>query len=196
MQSKRTTNKVKSSIKIIGGKYKGKVLNMDILPNTRPTKAIVRESLFNTLQNFIQDKVFLEVFAGYGSIGFEAFSRGAKKVIFIEKDILAFKILDSNINLFKQSLENLRAYNKDSIVFLSGLLATNNIDILYFDPPFGTNGEYYYKCFNILENTNLKDKMIIFEHISNFVMPQNIGDLPLNKYRKFGKTSISYYHKN
>lgn len=202
IKSSANTSKTKSSIRIIGGKFRGKILNMDILPNTRPTKAIVRESLFNSLQNSIQDKVFLEVFGGYGSVGFEAFSRGAKKVIFIEKDILAFRILNSNINLFTKSeslgndaksSQNLIAYNRDSLTFLSDLLTMIDIDILYFDPPFGLDGEYYHKCFNILEEVNLKNKMVIFEHISSFVMPSKIKILHLDKTKKFGKTSISYY---
>ena len=98
MMSSKKINK--SSIKIIAGKYKGKILHMDILPNTRPTKSIVKESLFDTLQDSIKDKVLVEVFAGYGSVGFEAFSRGAKKVIFIEKDSRSYSVLFHNINLF------------------------------------------------------------------------------------------------
>lgn len=228
MQSRKITNltksvKSKSNIKIIGGKYRGKVLHMDILPHTRPTKAIVRESLFNTLQDFIVNKVFLEVFSGYGSVGFEAFSRGAKRVLFIEKDKQTFNILQQNISLFMREknpdcnidsrnkssqnenfknpkFQNLIAYHEDSLQFLAKLLLREKIDILYFDPPFGENGEYYYACFDILADSTNPSKnaikgniMVIFEHISSFAMPDKIANLALQKTRKFGKTSISYY---
>lgn len=185
MQNKITT------IKIIGGKYRGKILHSALLTNTRPTKAILKESLFNTLQGVIEGKVFIEVFAGYGSVGFEALSRGAKRVIFIEKDKETFKILQKNIKLFLG--HDILSYNKDSISFLKEV--ANEADILYFDPPFGENGEYYIKLFTILESINLDDKMLIFEHISSFAMPINIAKIPLQKSRRFGRSAVSYYFK-
>ena len=72
--------------KIIGGKYKGKKIKLPPLSVTRSSKSILRESLFNTLQQDIAGKNLVEVFAGSGSIGLEAISRGAKKVFFIEKN--------------------------------------------------------------------------------------------------------------
>lgn len=219
MRRKKSKNlkkdRKKLGIKIISGKFRGKILNIDLISNTRPTKAILRESLFNTLQNFIFDKVFLEIFAGYGSVGFEAFSKGAKKVIFIEKNIKTFNILKNNIKLFEESKsskntnlkEKLCAYNKDSLTFLPDLMKFENIDILYFDPPFGnlqdkldnylddsaSSGEYYHEIFNILKIINTDGKMIIFEHMSKFEMPQNLSKLNLQKTRKFGKSALSYY---
>lgn len=178
-----------TTIKIIGGKFRGKILHSTLLPQTRPTKAILKESIFNTLQDFIQGKVFVEMFAGYGSVGFEALSRGAKRVIFIEKNNETFKILLKNIKLFEG--HNISAYNKDSMLILKDII--KEVDILYFDPPFGSNGEYYIELLNILETANLKNKILIFEHISTFTMPQNISNTLLYKTRKFGKSSISYY---
>lgn len=186
MMSSKKINK--SSIKIIAGKYKGKILYMDILPNTRPTKSIVKESLFNTLQDSIKDKILIEVFAGYGSVGFEAFSRGAKKVIFIEKDSLSFSVLLSNINLFNNP--NLVAYNKDSFIFLEQFCKENKFDILYLDPPFCLD---YDVIFATLSKIDLSNKIVIIEHISSFVMPENLNNLSLYKSRKFGKTTLSYY---
>lgn len=186
------TSNPKSSIKIIGGAFKGKILNMDILPNTRPTKAIVRESLFNTLQESINDKIFVEVFAGYGSVGFEAYSRGAKQVIFIEKDTKTLEILQRNVKLFaKDNLDSFVVYHRDSLQFLDELLKSWQVDILYFDPPFGI--EYYNQCFENLLRHNLENKIVIFEHISSFQMPKSIHTLQLTKSRKFGKSTISYY---
>ena len=186
MKSSKKINK--SSIKIIAGKYKGKILHMDILPHTRPTKSILRESLFNTLQDSIKDKIFIEVFAGYGSVGFEAFSRGAKKVIFIERDSLSFSILCENINLF--DTQNLVAYNEDSLVFLERFCKKNHFDILYLDPPFCLD---YDEIFLLLSKIDLSNKMIIIEHISSFAMPRKIKHLDLYKSKRFGKSTLSYY---
>lgn len=179
----------KSSIKIIAGAYKGKILHMDLLPNTRPTKSIVKESLFNTLQDSIKGKILIEVFAGYGSIGFEAYSRGAKKVIFIEKDSKSYSILLDNIRLFNS--QSLVAYNKDSMLFLDELCKIEDFDILYLDPPFCLD---YNTIFSLLSKIDLRSKILIFEHMSSFTMPQKLNNLSLYKSRKFGKTTLSYYY--
>lgn len=193
--SSKTQTATLPSLKIIAGKYKGRPLEISLLPHTRPTKAIIRESLFNTLGVEILGKSFVEVFSGYGAVGFEALSRGAESVYFIEKDQQTFKILFNNTNTFYEIDSSLKdrivLYNNCSFSQLKSLLNEQNIDIFYFDPPFGD--EYYNKCFDILHNSDLTNKIVIFEHISSFAMPQSISTLKLNKTRKFGKSSLSYY---
>ena len=83
--------------KIIAGKYKGKILELPSLDVTRSSKARLKESLFNVLQFDIIDKIFIESFAGSGSIGLEAISRGAKRAYFIEKDRNSYQILLKNL---------------------------------------------------------------------------------------------------
>ena len=206
------------TIKIIAGRFKGKVLNATILPHTRPTKAIVRESVFNTIAPFMRGKIFVECFAGYGSMGFEALSRGAGRVIFLEKDLQSFGILQKNVALFSESSgessAKIMAQNVDCFAVLGEIMCEYTNAIFYFDPPFGENGEFYKKIFSLLDSQhlhessadfnqnsrdshtnppNLADKMLIFEHNSAFQMPQTLANLPRQKYKKFGKTSISYY---
>ena len=81
---------------IIGGKYKGKVLDLPSLDVTRSSKSILKESFFNVLQFDIIDTIFVEAFGGSGSIGLEAISRGAKEAYFIEIDNKSFKTLNAN----------------------------------------------------------------------------------------------------
>lgn len=190
-------NKIKSTIKITGGFAKGLTLHSALIDHTRPSKAIIRQSLFNTLGNRIYNKSFLEVFAGYGSIGFEAISRGAREVSFIEKDINTFKILEKNKILFDEKIarcsfkDNLiiKIYNKDSFDYIDDFL--HKTDIIYFDPPFM---DYIYKkCFDVLNNKFLYEKIIIFEHISNLDLPTKLSNLTLHKTRKFGRSALSYY---
>ncbi|MBD3823925.1 MAG: RsmD family RNA methyltransferase, partial [Epsilonproteobacteria bacterium] len=83
--------------RIIAGKYKGKTLKLPSKESTRSSKAIVLESFFNTIQFDIIDANFVEVFAGSGSIGLEALSRGAKRVYFMERDKDALATLRSNV---------------------------------------------------------------------------------------------------
>ena len=219
--STKQNNKI-TTIKIIAGRFRGKILNARILPTTRPTKAIVKESVFNTIAPILRGKIFIEVFAGYGSMGFEALSRGAEKVIFLEKDNEAFSILQKNIALFGVESHKILAKNVDSFEILESLFGefANKDVIFYFDPPFGENGEFYKRIFGILEGAqdcaniaestkiiaesrldsaishesqNLPQKILIFEHASAFKMPDFIAHFPRQKYKKFGKTAISYY---
>lgn len=217
--STKQNNKI-TTIKIIAGRFRGKILNAVVLPTTRPTKAIVKESVFNTIAPILRGKIFIEVFAGYGSMGFEALSRGAEKVVFLEKDNEAFSILQKNIALFGGESHKILAKNVDSFEILESLFSefANKDAIFYFDPPFGENGEFYKRIFGILEGAldsakfaestkniaestqdishesqNLSQKILIFEHASAFKMPDFIAHFPLQKYKKFGKTAISYY---
>ena len=86
----------KPTTKIIAGDYKGKVLELPSLDVTRSSKSVLKESVFNVLQFDIIDKIFIESFAGSGSIGLEAISRGAKRAYFIELDKKSYSILVKN----------------------------------------------------------------------------------------------------
>ncbi len=87
----------KPTTKIIAGKYKGKTLELPSLEITRSSKARLKESLFNVLQFDIIDKIFIEAFAGSGSIGLEALSRDAKRAYFVELDKNSYRILTKKI---------------------------------------------------------------------------------------------------
>ena len=86
----------KPTTKIIAGKYKGKTLELPSLDITRSSKARLKESLFNVLQFDIIDKIFIESFAGSGSIGLEAISRDAKRSYFVELNKNSYQILLKN----------------------------------------------------------------------------------------------------
>ena len=82
----QTDNFKKATLKVIGGVFKGRNLQMAPLEITRSSKAILKESLFNTLNYDVVGANFVEFFAGSGSVGIEALSRGAKSAIFFEQN--------------------------------------------------------------------------------------------------------------
>src|SRR5688572_26982057 len=84
-------------MRVIAGKYRSRMLKA--ADNFRPTTDRVRETLFNILQNEIPGSIFVDAFAGSGSVGIEALSRGAAKVYFIESNRKALKVLDQNLAL-------------------------------------------------------------------------------------------------
>lgn len=194
--------KNKSTIKIIGGLLKHHKLHMADSETTRSSKAILKESLFNTLAPLISHANFIEVFAGTGSIGIEALSRGVQKAIFIEKDIKSFDILNQNLSEIKQKIPtlNFQSFLGDSFDLLPNILIQQDKsikNILFFDPPFPIRKNFadiYSRCFEVIEKIQYKNNLlIIFECYTSHEMPQNIKDFSIIKTKKFGKSSLVYY---
>lgn len=189
----------KPTTKIIAGAYKGKVLSLPSLDVTRSSKAVLKESVFNVLQFDIIDKIFIESFAGSGSIGLEAISRGAKRAYFIELDKKSYSILVKNcksINIEKCQTIQGNAFVQTPLI-LEFLKNSKEEIILYVDPPFDFREgmeDIYDKSFRMIENIeNSNIFKIIIEHESKLEIPKILGKFSLEKTRKFGKSSLSYF---
>ena len=85
-----------NEVRIIGGQWKGRKLRFPARPELRPTLGRVRETLFNWLAPVVSDSSCLDLFAGSGALGFEALSRGAAEVTFVERDRKAASALQDN----------------------------------------------------------------------------------------------------
>ena len=85
-----------NEVRIIGGLWKGRKLRFPLQQGLRPSLGRVRETLFNWLRDRVQDSDCLDLFAGSGALGFEALSRGAKSVTFIERERTAVQALKDN----------------------------------------------------------------------------------------------------
>jgi len=189
----------KPTTKIIAGKYKGKILELPSLDITRSSKAVLKESVFNVLQFDIIDKIFIESFAGSGSVGLEAISRGAKRAYFIELDKNSYSILLKNCKLI--DIEKCQTIQGNSFVqtplILDFIKNSKDEVILYIDPPFTYREDMediYEKSFRMIANIEVSNIFkVIVEHLSGIEIPQVLGKFSLEKSRKFGKSSISYY---
>ena len=119
-------------ISIIAGKYKGRKLYDVKDLDMRPTQAKVRKSIFQILEPFDGVDV-LDLYAGVGTLGIEAMSRGATRVVFVEENRRVFKVLKKNIELFK--LDNCDLFLTGTLKFLTS--AKNQyFDIVFADPPY------------------------------------------------------------
>lgn len=185
--------------KIVAGKFKGKSLKLPSKETTRSSKNIVLESFFNTLQFEIIDANFVEVFSGSGSIGLEALSRGAKKIIFMEKDRDALRILRENIAVTDPS--SCEVLSGDSFVNIKSVIAqlkrANEDAYFYIDPPFSIRAgmeDIYDQMIAMI--TSLPQeivKRIIIEHMSGLELADTIGEFSKLKSKKFGNTTLTYY---
>lgn len=185
--------------RIIGGKYKGKKLLLPSKTVTRSSKSRLKESLFNTLQFDILDQDFIEVFGGSGSVGLEAVSRGASRAYFIELNPNSYKMLQSNCSLIDP--KSCEIYLADAFVQLPKILETlqkkGKKAYIYIDPPFSIREGYediYQKIIEMIKNIPQEVVLkVIIEHMTHVDFPEKIGSFSIEKRKKFGKSSLSYY---
>ena len=133
-------------IRITGGKNRSRKLETPETTLTKPTMDRVREAVFNILSNDIKDKKVLDLFAGSGSYGFEALSRGASHVTFVDNQKLAISIIKKNSEILKES--NIDIIFGDVINFLEN--SKGKFDIVFIDPPYKLN--IYENVLDLLEN--------------------------------------------
>lgn len=146
------------SIRIIGGKWRGRKLSVLDRQGLRPTTDRVKETLYNWLMPVIHNSVCLDCFSGSGSLGFEAASRGAKSVTLLEKDKQVAQQLTKNKQLI--SCDTIDIYQTDTLLWLNKQ-TQQQFDIVFIDPPF--HQSLVAKTVNQLEDNNwLKSSSYIY----------------------------------
>ncbi|MBI1285144.1 MAG: 16S rRNA (guanine(966)-N(2))-methyltransferase RsmD [Thiobacillus sp.] len=119
-------------VRIIGGQFRRRLLDFPDETGLRPTPDRVRETVFNWLGQDLPDWSCLDLFAGSGALGFEAASRGAGRVVMIERDSAAVSALEKNRSLLgADAVEIVRA---DAVSWLASQAGT--FDLVFVDPPF------------------------------------------------------------
>ena len=124
-------------LQIIAGRHKGKKLHVVKSALLRPTTGMVRERLFNICRTQIEGALFLDLFAGVGACGLEAFSRGAEKVIFVERERRHVEAIRTNIATLSAE-ESCEILSQD-VFKACELLERRSVrfDIIFADPPYG-----------------------------------------------------------
>ena len=122
------------TLRIIGGKWRGRKISFPETDSVRPTGDRVRETLFNWLMHNIQGARCLDLFSGTGALGLEALSRGAAHVTLIERDEHIADVIRHNLEKLKVPAENHTLQVADALPWLSQ--CTDQFDIIFLDPPF------------------------------------------------------------
>ena len=122
----------KNRVRIIGGEWKSRIIAFPPRADLRPTPDRVRETLFNWLGQDLTGKRCLDLFAGSGALGFEAASRGAKRVVMVERDPVAWRALQANSALLAARAVELK--HADALEFLRA--DDGCYDVVFLDPPF------------------------------------------------------------
>ncbi len=125
-----------STVRIIGGEWRGRKLNFPEIEGLRPTPDRVRETLFNWLQGYLPGARCLDLFSGSGALGIEALSRGAASVTFVDQATEVVSQLRSNINLLKA--QNAEIIAASALDWLDRRQPDQEprYDLVFMDPPF------------------------------------------------------------
>jgi len=145
------------SIRIIAGKHRGRKLPVLMADGLRPTTDRVKETVFNWLMPYIHDANCLDCFAGAGSLGFEALSRGAAHVQLVELNKAAAKQLSTNKQLL--NADNVLVSNTNVLDFLK-TQAPQSFDLIFIDPPFRQN--LVTQICELLESSWLAEQALIY----------------------------------
>lgn len=127
----------KGEVRIIGGQWRGRKLHFPAMPDLRPTPNRIRETLFNWLTPYLTNAYCLDLFAGSGALGFEALSRHAKSVCFVEQSKLLVSYLKTQLKQF--SIENHAQVYQAQFPFEARQLfkpKKPRFNIVFLDPPF------------------------------------------------------------
>lgn len=173
---------------IISGLYKNRVLKTPKNDTTRPTSAKLRGSIFNILQNQIEDLTFLDLFAGSGSMGIEALSRGAGSATFVEKNKAAAACIRENLSALQIDATVIQA---DVAIALKRFIKNKaRFDIIYIDPPYALAID---PLLEEIEQVLSPDGLIILEQSKKALI--NTSALKLLDTRSFGDTTVYFFQK-
>ena len=127
-----SSDKQQSHVRIIGGEWRGRKLDIADIPALRPTPDRIRETLFNWLQMYVPGARCLDLFAGTGALGFESLSRGAKQTVFVDENPDVIQNLKDSAAILKTETADI--IQADVLNWLKDKPST--FDIVFLDPPY------------------------------------------------------------
>ncbi len=121
-------------IRITGGEFRGRIIRFPDDIFLRPLTSLIRKAIFDSID--VEGAEILDLFAGSGSFGIEALSRGAKKVVFVEKSKKLSSAISKNLQIL--GIKSYEVVNQDAMSFLKSRSGKEKYDIVFCDPPFST----------------------------------------------------------
>ena len=179
-------------MRIGGGNTRRRRLRTVAGRDVRPTSGLIRQALFNILHGLVQDAIFVDLFAGTGSVGLEALSHGARHVYFVEHDRRALATLQSNIH-------DCAVVEQATIVAatlpraLQQLPISLQADLVFLDPPYAS--ELAEATLEVLVHHDLlaAQGILIWQHLARKSIPPTALDRPLWKSHRYGSSQLSFY---
>ena len=181
------------SLRVIAGKARGMKLKAVPGEGTRPVMDRVKEALFSIIGSDIRGANFLDLFAGTGSVGIEALSRGADFALFVELDPRAYKIVQSNL-VHTRLADRGRVLRRDAFKVLTGE-PDRHYDFIYVAPPQYKN--MWHKALDALDKNpswRLAECLVIVQvDPSEYDAERGFTHLEAIDQRKYGRTMLNFY---
>ena len=180
-------------MRVIGGKYRSRVLAEFKGEDVRPTSDRAKEALFNILAYSCINARALDLFSGSGALGIECLSRGAKEVVFNDFSKDSLVILKKNLTALKIPVngEETKVYNYDYSVCLDVL--QGQFDLIFLDPPY--RFDYGEKALEKIAKNNLLSKIGIAIYERDRSFDGEIEGLEKFDERKYGKAYLTFFRK-
>ena len=187
-----------SMVRVIAGQFRSRRLKTVEGRGTRPTSDRLKETLFDLLQSDLADCCFLDCFAGCGSIGIEALSRGVRLAVFVESSVRASHVIQSNLALLGLSTSScqwLLTMKADSAFQILEQSATQ-FDIIFLDPPYSAVGQYPIVLEQLQRRKLLTDSAIVIaEHSKHIDLVPRIKDLARFRKVQQGDSVLSLFRR-
>ena len=181
-----------TSVRVISGRFGGRKLDAPKLENTRtkPMGERIRNAMFNRIGDEIKDARVLDAFAGTGAIGFEALSRGAAHVTFVERDKVAQNILRKNI----ASLGVERDVKLVSSSVNSWLKSSNenSYGIIFADPPYH---DPQFSTVNMLLSLLKPGALMVLSHPGRGEFPETTRNIVVVDNRSYGNAMLTSFRR-
>lgn len=177
-------------MRVIAGEFRSRIIKEVGLASTRETKDLVKESIFNSIgPNFIEKSV-LDLFAGSGSLGIEALSRGASRCTFVDHNKHAIKTINQNLHSLKLA-SNIEVVLSEYAKFLNNL--DQEFDIILLDPPYDL--DVIDLIIDIVSKKKLlsENGVIVVLSSKKSLIKDNISDIIKYKEKVKGITRISFW---
>jgi len=178
-------------MRIITGSYKGRSLESLNDRSIRPVTDRVKTTIYDMLQNRLRltGAAVLDLYAGSGSLGFEALSRGARHVVFVDDAGDALDIIERNAAALG-CLDNCAIIQSDSLSYIAK--TRENYDLIFADPPYayGMTGEIPAQVFQ--KNILTDHGYLIIEHTKNLIFKPD-GHFRVTATKEFGTTHVSFF---
>ncbi|MFW5739938.1 MAG: 16S rRNA (guanine(966)-N(2))-methyltransferase RsmD [Myxococcota bacterium] len=183
-------------MRVVGGLHRGRKLRVPAGKSTRPTTERVREALFNVLGPSVQDRVVLDLYAGSGSLGIEALSRGAARVVFVEMARTAADVIRANLaGLGLTDPSKAQLVQRPIERSLDILRSAGPFDLCLVDPPFAAvrDGTALQALDHVAKaGVIAQDGRCIVEYPSDQPTP-TLQTLACEEIRAYGDTRLAFF---